>query len=150
MNCDKYEILSFELLHDIGKYIENVLAELPFYLPEKEAAAEEVINCSIGSKDTKRTFDYRYDLVIVEKHSSKIVTSNIVQQLLTTLVEIQRIAYSLESEGTAKSVLSLHNMTWYHGILCRKMFGFKLKELTMHKLYSNYYHNITSHAAMQH
>jgi hypothetical protein len=36
-----------------------------------------------------------------------------VQQLLTTLVEIQRIAYSSESERTPKSVLRLHNMTWY-------------------------------------
>ena len=151
INCDKYEILSFEPLHDIGKHIENVLAELPFHLPEKEAAAvKEVINCSIGGKDTKRTFDYRCALIILAKHSSKIVTSNIVQQLLTTLVEIQRIAYSSESERTPKSVLRLHNMTWHHGILCREVFGFKLKELTTRKLYGNYYHNITSHAAMQH
>ena len=41
-------------------------------------------------------------------------------------------------------------MTWYNGILCREVFGFKLKELTTRKLYGNYYHNITSHAAMQH
>ena len=120
INCDKYEILSFEPLHDIGKHIENVLAELPFHLPQKEATAvKEVINCSIGSKDTKRTFDYRCALIILAKHSLKIVTSNLVQQLLTTLVEIQRIAYSSESERTPKSVLRLHNMTWYHGILCR-------------------------------
>ena len=151
INCDKYEILSFEPLHDIGKHIENVLTELPFRLPDNEAAAvKEVINCSISSKDTKCTFDYRCALIILEKHSSKIMSSNLAQQLLTTLVEIQRIAYSSEFERTPKSVLRLHNMTWYHGILCREVFGFKLKELTTRKLYGNYYHNITSHAAMQH
>ena len=41
-------------------------------------------------------------------------------------------------------------MTWYHGILCREIFGFKLKELTTRKLYGNYYHDITCHAAVQH
>jgi hypothetical protein len=33
---------------------------------------------------------------------------------------------------------------------CAEVFGFKLKELTTCKLYGNYYHNISSHAAMQH
>ena len=67
-----------------------------------------------------------------------------------TLVKIQRIAYSSEAERTPKSVLRLHNMTWYHGILCREIFGFMLKKLTTRKLYGNYWHNITCHAAVQH
>jgi hypothetical protein len=151
INCGKYEVLSFEPLHDIGKHIENVLTELPFHLPKKEATAvKDVLQCSIGGKDTKRTFDYRCTLIILAKQSSQIISSNLIQELLSTLVEIQRIAYSSEAERTPKSVLRLHNMTWYHGILCREIFGFKLKELTTRKLYGNYYHNITSHAAIQH
>jgi hypothetical protein len=62
INCDKYEILSFEPLHDIGKHIENVLAEFPFHLPEKEAAAvKEVINCSYRNfvPNSYRNFSYR-------------------------------------------------------------------------------------------
>ena len=56
INCGKYEILSFEPLHDIGKHIENLLTELPCHLPEKEASAvKDIIHCCIGSKDTKRT-----------------------------------------------------------------------------------------------
>ena len=151
INCGKYEVLSFEPLHDIGKHIENILTELPFHLPKKEAAAvNDVIQCSLGGKDTKRTFDYRCALIILAKQSFTIISSKLVQHLLTTLVEIQRIAYSGEAERTPKSVLRLHNMTWYHGILCREVLGFKLKELTTRKLYGNYYHNITSHAPMQH
>jgi hypothetical protein len=54
INCDKYEILSFEPLHDIGKHIENILTELPHRLPEREAiAVKDVITCTIGGKETK-------------------------------------------------------------------------------------------------
>ena len=151
INCGKYEVLSFEPLHDIGKHIENMLTELPYYLPAKEASAvKDVIHCCIGSKDTKRTFDYRCALIILASKALTIISSVRIQQLLTTLVEIQRIAYSTEADRTPKSVLRLHNMAWYHGILCREIFGFQLKELTTRKLYGNYYHNITCHAAMQH
>ena len=110
----------------------------------------DVIQCSLGGKDTRRTFDYRCALIVLAKQSFKIISSKLVQHLLTTLVEIQRTAYSGEAERTPKSVLRLHNMTCYHGILCREVLGFKLKELTTCKLYGNYYHNITSHAPMQH
>ena len=59
INCRKYEVLSFEPLHDIGKHIENVLTELPYHLPGKEATAvKDIIHCAISGKDTKRTFDY--------------------------------------------------------------------------------------------
>jgi hypothetical protein len=84
-----------------------------------------------------------------KKQSSRIISSLLVQQLLTTLVEIQRIAYSPKAEGTPKSVLRLHDRTWYHGILCREVFGFKLKEITTRKLYGNYYHYITCHNNFQ-
>ena len=86
INCNNYEMLSFEPLRDIGKYIENVLAELP-WISDNEAATVKDIICPIGSKDTKCTFDYRCALIILAKHSSKIISSNLVQQLLTTLVE---------------------------------------------------------------
>ena len=58
INCENYEILSFEPLHDIGKHIENVLTELPAHLPAEEAKdVEEVIKLPMEGKDTKRTFD---------------------------------------------------------------------------------------------
>jgi hypothetical protein len=130
INCENYEILSFEPLHDIGKHIENVLTELPVHLPAEEAKdVEEVIKLSMEGKDTKRAFDYRRAIVILAQHSANI-SSHRVRQLLTSLVEIQRLAYSSENERTPISVLRLHNMTWYHGILCQEVFGFTLKEMT--------------------
>ena len=150
IKCAHYEVLTFEPLHDIGKHIENVITELPSHLPNKEAnAIQELIHLSIGSKATQRTCDYRRALVMLAKHSSSIISRN-VQQLLQSLVEIQRIAYSSEKDRTSKSILRFHNITWFHGILCREVFGFNLKKLMARKLYGNYYHNITCHAAMQH
>ena len=37
INSDKYEILPFEPLHDVGKHIENVLVELPMHVSPEEA-----------------------------------------------------------------------------------------------------------------
>ncbi|CAB4001138.1 Hypothetical predicted protein [Paramuricea clavata] len=112
INCGKYKVLRLEPLHDIGK---------------KATAFKDIIHCTIGGKDTKHTFDYRCALIILASKSSTIISSNLVQQLLTTLAEIQRIAYSSEAERTPKSVPRLHNMTWYHGMLFREIFGFTLK-----------------------
>jgi hypothetical protein len=37
INSDKYEILPFEPLHDVGKHIENILIELPMHISPEEA-----------------------------------------------------------------------------------------------------------------
>ena len=66
-----------------------------------------------------------------------------VQLLLDTLVEIQEIAYSSDAQRTPRSVLRLHNLTWYHGMLCRSVIGFSLNQMTTRKFYGNYFHNIT-------
>ena len=150
-HCENYEILPFEPLHDAGKHIENILNELPSHLTSEEAnIVKEVKMLCLGGKETKRTFDYRCTLITLAKNLYKHTTSKYVQLLLHTMVDIQRIAYSSDKDRTPKSVLRLHNMTWYHGILCREVFGFKLKEITTRKLYVNYFHDITTHASMQH
>ena len=66
-----------------------------------------------------------------------------------TLVEIQEIAYSSDAQRTPRSVLRLHNLTCYHGMLCRSVIRFSLKQLTTRKFSGNYFHNITSHASIQ-
>ena len=107
-----------------------------------------LIDFCIGSKETKRAFDYRCCLVIISNQIRHKINSN-AQLLLDTLVEIQEIAYCSESERTPRSVLRFHNLTWYHAMLCRMVMGFKLKKLTVRKLYGTYFHNITSHAPIQ-
>jgi hypothetical protein len=63
INCDEYEILGFEPLHDISHHIENIPTELPSHLPShlpKKEASElnALIEFCIGGKETKRAFDY--------------------------------------------------------------------------------------------
>ena len=66
------------------------------------------------------------------------------QLFLDTLVKIQEGAYAQAAARTARAVLQLHNLTWYHGILCWQVIGFKLKILTTRKFYGSYYHNVTT------
>lgn len=149
INCQHYEILPFEPLHDIGKHIENVFDELPHHLTKEEAKAMlDVIEVSLTGKETKRTFDYRCSLIQVAQHTRGKIPCK-AQKLLDTLVEIQAIAYSSDESRTPRQVLRFHNLTWYHGTLCREVIGFTLKKLTCRKFYGNYFHNITSHAAFQ-
>jgi hypothetical protein len=66
INSDKYEILPFEPLHDVGKHIENILIELPMHVSQEEATIiNETIELSLGNKETKRCFDYRCALIMV-------------------------------------------------------------------------------------
>jgi hypothetical protein len=149
INCGNYEILGFEPLHDISHHIENVLTELPSHLPKKEASELNALTeFCIGGKETKRAFDYRCALILISNQiRGKINTQ--AQLFLDTLVEIQEIAYAAEAQRTPRSVLRFHNLTWYHGMLCRMVIGFHLKKLTVRKFYGTYFHNITSHAPIQ-
>ena len=101
-----------------------------------------------GGKETKRTVDYRCALIMVSNQVRGFVDTT-VQLLLDTLAEIQEIAYSSDAQRTPRSVLRLHNLTWYHGMLCRSVIRFSLKQMTTRKFYGNYFHNITSHAPIQ-
>ncbi|CAB3993398.1 Hypothetical predicted protein [Paramuricea clavata] len=54
INSDKYEILPFEPLHDVGKHIKNILIELPMHVSQEEATIiNETIEFSLGNEETK-------------------------------------------------------------------------------------------------
>ena len=149
INCGDYEILGFEPLHDISHHIENIRTELPSHLPKKEASElNALIEFCIGGKETKMAFDYRCTLILISNQIRGKIGSQ-AQLLLDTLVEIQEIAYNSEAQRTPRSVLRMHNLTWYHAMLCRTVIGFQLKKLTVRKFYGTYFHNITSHAPIQ-
>lgn len=71
------------------------------------------------------------------------------QSLYDILVEIQEVAYSLQAQKTPRSVLRFHNLTWYHGMLCKTVFRFSLRQVTTRILYCSYFHNSTFHASNQ-
>ena len=97
---------------------------------------KEVKTLFLGGKETNRTFDYQCVLIISWYNICTIILHPtilhvicaiilLVQQLLQTMVEIQRIAYSSENDRTPNYVLRLHNMSWYHGIVSKEVFGCK-------------------------
>ena len=89
-----------EPLHDISHHIENVITELPEHLPKEEASElNGLIDFCIGSKETKRAFDYRSGLVLISNQIRHKINSN-AQLLLDTLLETQEIAYCSRSERT--------------------------------------------------
>ena len=58
------EILPCELLYDTGYPIENIFTEVLHHPEEKESKAiEESLKLVLESKDSKRTSDYRKELV---------------------------------------------------------------------------------------
>jgi hypothetical protein len=64
-----YEILPCEPLHYVGHHIENIFTELPRHLNDKESKAMvESLELCLGSKDQKRTADYRSALVKTAKN----------------------------------------------------------------------------------
>ena len=150
INCGDYKVLGFEPLHDISHHIENVLSELPEHLPKKEASElNALIEFCLRGKETKRAFDYRCALILISNQIRHKINAQ-AQLLLDTLVEIQEIAYNSDAQRTPRSVLRLHNLTWYHAMLCQRVIGnFKLKKLTVRKFYGTYFHNITSYAPIQ-
>ena len=144
-----YEILPCEPLHDVGHHIENVFTELPFHLKEQEAKAiEESMDLCLGSKDSKRTADYRSALVktagyIMQHH----IMSDKPLAIINSLVEMQRILYAPDSQRSPSLILRYCNQSWLHSILLAELVQ-KPKKLTRRKLFGVYFHNLSAHASL--
>ena len=150
INCSKYEILPFEPLHDVGKHIENVLVELPVHLsPEEASIINDTVELCLGTKETKRCFDYRCALVMVTNQVIGKISLK-AQMLLQTLVEIQSIAYGRDENRSPRSILRFHNLTWLHALLCWQVIGYETKQMSFRKFYGVYFHKLSAHAAIQH
>ena len=150
INSDKYEILPFEPLHDVGKHIENVLVELPMHVsPEEATMINETVELCLGTKETKRCFDYRCALIMVTNRVIGKISQG-AQRLLQTLVEIQSIAYGRDKSRSPRSVLRFHNLTWLHAFLCWQVIGYETKQMSCRKFYGAYFHKMSAHAAIQH
>ena len=109
-----YEILPCEPLHDISHHIENVLQEVPAHLTEPESKLlQESTNLCLGNKESKRGCDYRTALVKITGvlHQSNIMTEKALA-LFDTLVEMQRILYTLEKKRTPALILRYYNQVW--------------------------------------
>lgn len=137
-------------MHDIGHHIENILTELPNHVPENESKLmKESIELCLGSKDSKRTVDYRTALVKITglAHTRQITDRTL--SFLDSLVEIQRILYLPEEERCPSIIFRYYNQVWLHSILPKEIIPVP-KILTRRKLYGTYFQNLFAHAGLMH
>ena len=142
-----YEILPTEPLHDIGHHIENVLAELPHHLAEKEKQVfEKCVSTCLDGKDSKRGFDYRVALLKTTAYAQQNKSlSEIPLLILETLSEMQQILYCEEEKRSPCLILRYYNQSWYHAILLKLLLKHQ-KKITKRKLFGAYFHDLTAHA----
>ena len=69
-------------------------------------------------------------------------------KLFQTAVEVTEILYASADRRTPANILSLHNIAFIHGMLCRDLFA-KPKSMTRCKIFGRYFHSLTSHASIQ-
>ena len=108
----------------------------------------ENINLAFSGKEVKRCVDYRAALLKVS-HLMKGKLPDDFQVILDTLAEIQNLLYAYDEKRTPRTVLRLHNLTFWHAVMLRVILGTKMKHITMRKLYGKYFHGIISHSPLQ-
>ena len=124
LNLQHYTILDCEPLHDLKGHLANLFTELPFVIDDQSLARE----CK----------------QMIDIHLSK----DNVTMLLLTIVEISKILYADDVERTPRSILRLHNLTWFHQELCRDTFKC-LHKVSCQKFFGLYLHTLTCHASKQ-
>ena len=145
-----YEITLVECMHDIANHIDNILLELPNHLKsEDKVKMIELLAVLNKEKETKRC-DKRKILLQVTKCLQYKIDGN-VYKLLRTLCEIQRILYLGDDFRTPKEILRLHNASFEHFVLLKKLINLEKlsSKMTRDKLYGKYKHNLLVHAPLQ-
>ncbi|XP_078621301.1 uncharacterized protein LOC144887775 [Branchiostoma floridae x Branchiostoma japonicum] len=145
LNLEKYEVLPCEPLHDIAHHIQHIFEELPFHVcSDVKNDIKQVYNATLGNKELKRGCDYRVALItlgnVLEGKASPPV-----MQLITSLLEIQRICYLPAEKRCQREILRLHNQSFIHAICLHQVIP-KPKKLTARVLYGIYFHSLTTHA----
>ena len=154
MNCEKYEVVNLEPLHDIGQLIMNIIKELPYHVNCKETKAEleQFTEVSLGAKGQIKMSDARYHLIklclFVQEMARNGKVSENFSELLNCLAEITNIAYSYDDNRTPAQILRLYNTTFKIGVLLKEIVNSNVKSpgMTHRKFYGIYYHDVTVHA----
>ena len=137
-------------MHDIAGHTKNLLTEFPHHLHKEEKELfDKTYEISFGARDNNRACDYRHGLIeptlAMRDHNSDFET----YEILLTLVEIQRILYSSVDNRTPLQILQLHNMTFKHFQLVKKIFKDKFATITRREFNGKYFHNLMIHAPTQ-
>ena len=148
LNLQHYIILDCEPLHDLKGHLANLFRELPFVIDDQSLATEckQMIDIHL-SKANITGADYRLAAIHLLALLRGKAASN-VTMLLLTIVEISKILYADDVERTPRSILRLHNLTWFHQELCRDTFKC-LHKVSRQIFFGLYLHTLTCHASKQ-
>ena len=145
LNLTQYEVVPVEPLHDLKEHINNILRELPKHLTNDEKPLfEEAIEAVLSTKEKLRGADYRLCCIVLALHLGSNCCLTI-RTLLYSLAELCELLYTPSDKHSPRFILRLHNVTFCHVVVVRKVFN-TTEVLTRRKLYGIYYHSITSHA----
>eukprot|EP00111_Clytia_hemisphaerica_P012440 TCONS_00036501-protein len=130
--------------------LKNIYDMLSVSLPkEKKAIFENGKDASFSSKEAKRGVDYRRSVVDLTIYMQDKIDSQF-YNILRNLVEIQEILYGKEENRSSKKILRMYNLAFLNDYHSKQILDTsKTKKMTDRRLFGQYFHNITSHAAPQ-
>lgn len=146
---EQYEVSPVEPLHDFKGHMSNFFEELPKHVSKPVVAEIEKVKTVAFGKDTLRCVDYRKAVVLLSKALHQTCRDKGIVQIVDTMVEICEIMYADPDRRCPRSILRLHNLTFIHGRLCAQRLQ-SPKSLTKRRLFGEYFHALTSHAAVLH
>ncbi|VDI28834.1 Hypothetical predicted protein [Mytilus galloprovincialis] len=152
INIPSYEILCTEPLHDLTNVIQNIIAELPYHIQDKEAQKEfqNFSQTTIGDKNQVKGSDARLYLVKLAKfaanlHEQKKIDKNTIQ-MIESLVEITNICYSKYECRSPKQILRLYNQCFLFAVTCRIVIGIPSNpKMSKKKFFGSHFHSVTVH-----
>ena len=142
---NKYEVSSFDPLHDIKEHIKNLTTELPYHFSKFERKTFcEVVETVHSTKTQMRGSDYRLLVVKLSVSLRGKLRSNL-QELLDTLTEISNLFNLSPESRSPRIVLRLYNRSFLHSILCTEKIRIP-KKVTVRKFYGKCFHSLSCHS----
>ena len=132
----------------MGASYRKRLYSVAHHLDDSESKAMvESLELCLGSKDKKRTADYRSTLIKTAGHFSQQNILSEKQLLLSYTLENAKNSLCCRKSTMPITVLRYYNQSWLHSILLKELIQ-KPKKLTRRKLFGVYFHNLSAHAGM--
>ena len=144
INCQQYEVLACEPLHDNTNFAQNIINELPSHIDNKEIKKQYEQFCSqiVGEKNKIKGSDARLYGVKLAKFTQTMFqdgkVNNDILTICNSLAEIINICYDSYTRRTPKQILRLHNLRYLFSNTCISVIG-NPNTMSERKFYGNHF-----------
>lgn len=143
MNCLKYEVCNFELMHDFVNVFDHLMNELPSHYSSLNLKA--FFDVAKGDKPKLRAVDARRLAIKLFVFLDSMDYCPVeLKRLVQYVVEISEIGYSLSEKRCPRQILRFHNLTFCFAMLLQDIVGNSPQKVS--SLYGIHFHNLTAHA----